>query len=63
MIAGTAMGDGISNPTVPGVYGIGGGINQFDGGISGGGGGGPPANPCTGAANFSDGCAVAVFGH
>ena len=23
----------------------------------------PPPNPCTGAADFSDGCAVAVFGH
>lgn len=27
------------------------------------GGGVVPPNPCSGAADFSDGCAIAVFGH
>lgn len=48
--------DGISNPTTQFVGNMGEGINN--GGHAGGGGGG-----CVGAANFADGCAIAVFGH
>ena len=37
------------------------GLSNLKGGASGGGGGG--GGGCVGAADFSDGCAIAVFGH
>lgn len=51
------MADGIWNPvaTSGAVWGDGPNNAQGMGGGSAGG--------CTGAANFSDGCAIAVFGH
>lgn len=52
----SVVADGISNPATQFVGNMGEGVNN--GGHAGGGGGG-----CVGAADFSDGCAIAVFGH
>lgn len=55
LFAGTAFGDGIVNPGT-----------QFMGnmheGISNPGGTPAPPGACAGAVDFSDGCAIAVFG-
>lgn len=57
LFAGAAMGDGIVNP---GTQFMG---NMNEGISNPGGGGGPPPGACSGAADFSDGCAIAIFGH
>lgn len=44
---------------------IGGNFGMLQGRVvsGGGGGGGGGGGPCAGAADFSDGCAIAIFGH
>lgn len=56
VFAGLARGDGIRNPGTQFVGNMGEGPSNSGGGVA------PPPNPCTGAADFSDGCAMALFG-
>lgn len=60
LLSGSASGDGINNPNIPGVYGMGGGF-QFDGGI-GSGQSSTPTTPCgDGQLDFQDACGTTLY--
>lgn len=61
MLSGSAVGDGIGTANTPSISGgIGGGINEFDGGISSG--KPTPLTPCgDGQLDFQDACGTTLY--